>query len=175
MPPSKVAQRFRFLVQRPRTTDALNTLQSNGTIDQNSYSGGRLFQQAQINPLLAPLLTRIPRSQHDPLVPGEARVRLTKLLDRLGGLDSSTGRRTWAMREGWSARRICAEAAQGILIAVLGMLGSRRQNCRYTLNSIGSFCYTRSELDDCILTQPHCSRVLPGLSRNAGGRSARLS
>jgi hypothetical protein len=139
MPSAKTTGRQHCSVQRLGTTNALSTLLRNDTIDQNMHDAGQtiraLFQQAQTDPLRTALLTRIPSSQHDPLIAGDARVRLTKLLDRLGEIDSATSRCAWAvlgegrslpdwaMRESWSGRPIRTEAAYGSFLASCAMRG----------------------------------------------------
>jgi hypothetical protein len=64
----------------------------------------------------------------------DARRRIGKALDALGGLDSPAGScvwhvvglqrstREWALRQGWGGRPVRVEQAQGILVAALGML-----------------------------------------------------
>jgi hypothetical protein len=64
----------------------------------------------------------------------DARRRVGKTLDALGGLGSPAGScvwhvvglqrsiREWAMRQGWGGKPVRVEQAQGILVAALGML-----------------------------------------------------
>ena len=64
----------------------------------------------------------------------DARRRVGKALDALGGLGSPAGScvwhvvglqrsiREWAMRQGWGGRPVRVEQAQGILVAALGVL-----------------------------------------------------
>ena len=157
MRPARSAERRR--PQRSRTTDVLGVLLDNGTIDLAMYEAGRAFQalfhQAQIDPLRAPSLLRLPGGGgHEPGLPGRARDRLARLLDRLGGLDSPTGRcawailgearslRDWALREGWSGRPIRAEAAQGILVAALGLLVCRSHGTDQERLTVPDACST---------------------------------
>jgi hypothetical protein len=64
----------------------------------------------------------------------DARRRISKALNMLGGLGSPAGScvwhvvglqrstREWALRQGWGGRPVRVEQAQGILVAALGML-----------------------------------------------------
>jgi hypothetical protein len=64
----------------------------------------------------------------------DARRRVGKALDALGGLGSPAGScvwhvvglqrrlREWALRQGWGGRPVRVEQAQGILVAALGVL-----------------------------------------------------
>jgi hypothetical protein len=64
----------------------------------------------------------------------DARRRVGKALDALGGLGSPGGScvwhvvglqrsiREWALREGWGGKLVRVEQAKGILVAALGML-----------------------------------------------------
>jgi hypothetical protein len=64
----------------------------------------------------------------------DARRRVGKALDALGGLGSPAGScvwhvvglqrsiREWALRQGWGGRPVRVEQAQGILVAALGIM-----------------------------------------------------
>lgn len=66
----------------------------------------------------------------------DARVRVNRALDALGGLDSPAGSciwyvvglqcsvREWSMRQGWSGRPVDRKTAQGVLVAALGVLAA---------------------------------------------------
>lgn len=90
----------------------------------------------------------------------DARRRVGKALDALGGLGSPAGScvwhvvglqrsiREWAMRQGWGGRPVRIEQAQGILVAALGMLagwyGYNRQlrvsDCCFAVASCEVLC-----------------------------------
>jgi hypothetical protein len=66
----------------------------------------------------------------------DARRRVYKALETLGGISSPAGScvwhvvglqrsvREWAMRQGWGGRPVRQEQAQGILVAALGVLAA---------------------------------------------------
>ena len=112
-----------------------------GTITQAMHDAARDFQAqftiARFDAIRCTSLVRLPGSGG----PGEftdaqvdARRRVGKALDALGGLGSPAGSsvwhvvglqrsiREWAMRQGWGGRPVRTEQAQGILVAALGVL-----------------------------------------------------
>jgi hypothetical protein len=72
----------------------------------------------------------------------DARRRIGKALDALGGLGSPAGScvwhvvglqrslREWALRQGWGGRPVRVEQAQGILVAALGVLAGWYGYCK---------------------------------------------
>ena len=124
-----------------RTVDTLGIMLRAGTISQSMHDAARDFQ-AQFT------LARYDVVRCMPLMrlaggsgPGDltdtqldARRRVGKALDALGGLGSPAGScvwhvvglqrslREWALRQGWGGRPVRVEQAQGILVAALGML-----------------------------------------------------
>ena len=126
---------------RHRTVDTLGLMLRAGTITRDMHDAARAFQAqftvAALDTIRCMPLTRGPGGRAaadltDAQV--DARRRVGKALDALGGLGSPAGScvwhivglqcsiRQWAMRQGWSGRPIGEKQAQGILIAALGVL-----------------------------------------------------
>jgi hypothetical protein len=124
-----------------RTVDTLGIMLRAGTISQGMHDAARDFQAqftiACYDVVRCMSLTRLPGGSG----PGDltdaqldARRRVGKALDALGGLGSPGGScvwhvvglqrsvREWALRQGWGGRPVRVEQAQGILVAALGML-----------------------------------------------------
>ena len=124
-----------------RTVDTLGIMLRAGTITQAMHDAARDFQAqftiARFDAIRCTSLVRLPGDGG----PGEftdaqvdARRRVGKALDALGGLGSPAGScvwhvvglqrsiREWAMRQGWGGRLVRVEQAQGILVAALGVL-----------------------------------------------------
>jgi hypothetical protein len=126
-----------------------------GTISQEMHDAARDFQAqftiARYDVIRCMSLMRLPGGSG----PGDlteaqvdARRRVGKALDALGGLGSPAGSciwhvvglqrsiREWALRQGWGGRSVRVEQAPGILIAALGTLaghyGYERSNRRTT-------------------------------------------
>jgi hypothetical protein len=129
------------IVVHHRVVDTLARMRQAGTIDAAMLDAGREFQRsfilAQLDPLRAMDLLRVPGSGRDP-EPGHvqqaARNRVHRALLALGGHDSPAGScawhvlgcgrsvREWALRQGWGGRPVRQEQAQGMLVAALGLL-----------------------------------------------------
>ena len=126
-----------------RTVDTLGIMLRAGTISKGMHDAARDFQAqftlARYDVIRCMSLTRLPGGSG----PGDltdaqvdARRRVGKALDALGGLGSPAGScvwhvvglqrslREWALRQGWGGRPVRVEQAQGILVAALGMLAS---------------------------------------------------
>ncbi len=124
-----------------RTVDTLGIMLRAGTITKAMHDAARDFQAqftiARFDVVRCMPLVRVPSGGG----PGDltdaqvdARRRLGKALDALGGLGSPAGScvwhvvglqrsiREWAMRQGWGGRPVRVEQAQGILVAALGVL-----------------------------------------------------
>jgi hypothetical protein len=128
------------IVLRHRTVDSLRKLLRSGAITEAMHDAGRAFQRdfqfARLDPIRArPMMlpagggaSELTESQLD------ARRRVHKALEALGGIGSPGGSclwhvlgcgcsiREWAIRRGWSDRPVRQEQATGILVAALGML-----------------------------------------------------
>jgi hypothetical protein len=124
-----------------RTVDTLGIMVRAGTITKDMHDAARDFQAqftvARFDVIRCMPLVRLPGGGGsgdltDAQV--DARRRVGKALDALGGLGSPAGScvwhvvglqrsiREWAMRQGWGGRPVRVEQAQGILVAALGML-----------------------------------------------------
>jgi hypothetical protein len=126
-----------------RTVDTLGIMLRAGTISQEMHDAARDFQAqftiARFDAVRCMPLMRLPGGGG----PGDltdaqvdARRRVGKALDALGGLGSPAGScvwhvvglqrslREWALRQGWSGRPVRVEQAQGILVAALGVLAA---------------------------------------------------
>jgi hypothetical protein len=124
-----------------RTVDTLGIMLRAGTITQGMHDAARDFQAqftiARYDVIRCMSLMRLPGGSG----PGDlteaqvdARRRVGKALDALGGLGSPAGScvwhvvglqrsiREWALRQGWGGRPVRVEQAQGILVAALGVL-----------------------------------------------------
>jgi hypothetical protein len=131
------------IVVHHRTVDTLGKMLSAGTISQEMYDAAKDFQAtfiiANLDPLRALPILRVPGTGRDPELNErqlDARQRVHKALQALGGISSPAGScvwhvvglqrsvREWAMRQGWGGRPVRQEQAQGILVAALGVLPS---------------------------------------------------
>ena len=131
------------IVAHHRAVDTLGKMLKAGTIDAPMHDAGRTFQRsfilAQLDPLRAVDLLRVPGSSREP-EPGNlqqaAGNRVHRALLALGGHDSPAGScawhvlgcgrsvREWALRQGWGGRPVRQEQAQGMLVATLGVLAA---------------------------------------------------
>ena len=131
------------IVVHHRTVDTLGKMLRSGTITQEMYDAAGDFQAAFIVANLDPLRTlpilRVPGTGREPDLNErqlDARRRVHRALEGLGGISSPAGScvwhvvglqrsvREWAMRQSWGGRPVRQEQAQGILIAALGMLAA---------------------------------------------------
>jgi hypothetical protein len=124
-----------------RVVDTLGIMLRAGTITKHMHDAARDFQAqftvARFDAVRCMPVVRLsggsgPGDFTDAQV--DARRRVGKALDALGGLDSPAGScvwhvvglqhsiREWAMRQGWGGRPVRVEQAQGILVAALGVL-----------------------------------------------------
>ena len=124
-----------------RTVDTLGIMLRAGTITKDMHDAARDFQAqftiARFDVVRCMPLVRLSGGSGqgdftDAQV--DARRRVGRALDALGGLGSPAGScvwhvvglqrsiREWAMRQGWGGRPVRIEQAQGILIAALGVL-----------------------------------------------------
>ena len=129
------------IVYHHRTVDTLGKMLRTGTIDQAMYDAAKDFQAAfiiaNLDPLRALPILRVPGTGREPELNErqlDARRRVHEAMAALGGISSPAGScvwhviglqrsvREWAMRQGWGGRPVDQKAAQGILIAALGML-----------------------------------------------------
>ena len=130
------------IVQHLRSIDTLERLYDSGAIDDAMLQAGRSFERtfrlASLDPLRAASLERMIGGGLDSGdTQLEARRRIGRALDCAGrrgqpcglllwhvlGLGESL--RAWALGQGWQGRPMRQEAAQGILIAALGVLAVR--------------------------------------------------
>jgi hypothetical protein len=123
-----------------RTVDTLGIMLRAGTITKDMHEAARDFQAqftiARFDVVRCMPLMRLPGGTG----PGDltnaqvdARRRIGRALDALGGLGSPAGScvwhvvglqrsiREWAMRQGWGGRSVRVERAQGILVAAPGV------------------------------------------------------
>jgi hypothetical protein len=123
-----------------RTVDTLGIMLRAGTISQEMHDAARDFQAqftlARYDVVRCMPLMRLPGGGPGDFTEAQvdARRRVGKALDALGGLGSPAGScvwhvvglqrsiREWALRQGWGGRPVRVEQAQGILVAALGML-----------------------------------------------------
>ena len=129
------------IVVHHRTVDTLGKMLKAGTITPEMHDAAKDFQAAfivaNLDPLRALPLLRVPGTGREPGMNErqlDARDRVHKVLEALGGISSPAGScvwhvvglqqsvREWAARQGWSGRLVRQEQAQGILVAALGML-----------------------------------------------------
>jgi hypothetical protein len=97
------------------------------------------FIVANLDPLRALPILRVPGTGREPKLNVrqlDARDRVHKVLEALGGISSPAGScvwhvvglqrsvREWAIRQGWGGRPVRQEQAQGMLVAALGMLAA---------------------------------------------------
>ena len=124
-----------------RVVDTLGKMHKSGTITPEMHDAAKDFQAAfivaNLDPIRALPILRVPGTggEHDlndrQL---DARRRVHKALEALGGISSPAGScvwhvvglqrsvREWAIRQGWGGRPLRQDHAQGILIAALGVL-----------------------------------------------------
>ena len=131
------------IVVHHRTVDTLGKMLKAGTITQEMHDAARDFQAAfivaNLDPIRALPLLRVPGTGREPELNDrqlDARRRVHKALQALGGISSPAGScvwhvvglqrsvREWAMRQGWGGRPVRQEQAQGILVAALGVLAT---------------------------------------------------
>ncbi len=129
------------IVVHHRTVDTLGKMLRSGTIDQAMHDAAKDFQAAfiiaNLDPLRALPILRVPGTGREPELNErqlDARRRVHRALEALGGLSSPAGScvwhvvglqrsvREWAIRQGWRGRPVDHKAAGGILVAALGML-----------------------------------------------------
>ena len=127
-----------------RRIDTLALMMRKGTISAAMRQAGEdfhaLFMRASLEPLRAADLTRVPNGGARVELSetqAEARRRVVRALERLGGIASPAGScvwhvvgcewsvKEWALREGWGGRPLSQEAASGVLVAALGALAPR--------------------------------------------------
>jgi hypothetical protein len=129
------------IVVHHRVVDTLGRMLKAGTITDIMADAGRTFERqfimAQLDPLRAPDIARIPGNGREP-DPDDttlgARRRVHGAIRALGGHDGTLGSITWhvlgcgcsvhewVLRQSWGARRVRHEQAQGMLIAALDLL-----------------------------------------------------
>ena len=131
------------IVYHHRTVDTLGKMLRSGTIDEAMHDAARDFQAsfivANLDPLRALPILRVPGTGREPELNErqlDARRRVHRALEALGGLSSPAGScvwhvvglqrsvREWAIRQGWGGRPVDQKAAAGILVAALGMLAA---------------------------------------------------
>ncbi|MGH6980315.1 MAG: DUF6456 domain-containing protein [Stellaceae bacterium] len=126
-----------------RGLDTLTLMLRRGTISPAMHQAAddfrALFHRASLDPLRAPDLARVRAGSRGAAAPlserqGDARDKVWRALDALGGVASPAGScvwhvvgsewtvREWAQRQGWGGRRVSPETASGILIGALGTL-----------------------------------------------------
>jgi hypothetical protein len=129
------------IVLHHRVVDTLGRMLNAGTITHVMVDAGRTFERqfilAQLDPLRAPDIARIPGNGRD-ADPGDigvaAREQVNRALRTLGGHDGAMGSvvwhvlgagcslREWTLRQGWNGRQLRPEQASGVLIAALDLL-----------------------------------------------------
>jgi hypothetical protein len=131
------------IVIHHRLVDTLGRMLRSGSIDQAMHDAGRDFQAAftiaSLDPIRAAPTQRVSGCGREPDRNErqiDARRRVHKSLQALGGISSPAGScvwhvvglqrsvREWAIRQGWGGRPVRQEQAQGILVAALGMLAA---------------------------------------------------
>jgi hypothetical protein len=131
------------IVYHHRTVDTLGKMLRAGTISQEMHDAAKNFQAAfiiaNLDPLRALPILRVPGKGREPDLNErqlDARRRVHNTLEALGGISSPAGScvwhvvglqrsvREWGIRQGWNARPVRQEQAQGILVAALGMLAT---------------------------------------------------
>jgi hypothetical protein len=131
------------IVVHHRTVDTLGKMLAAGTINDEMHSAAMDFRAhfvvANIDRLRALPIMRVPGTGREPDLSErqlDARRRVHKALDALGGIGSPAGScvwhvvglqrsvREWAIRQGWGGRPVRQEQAQGILVAALGILAA---------------------------------------------------
>jgi hypothetical protein len=131
------------IVVHHRTVDTLGKMLSAGTISQEMYDAAKDFQAAfivaNLDPIRALPILRVPGTRREPDLNDrqlDARRRVHKALQALGGISSPAGScvwhvvglqrsvREWAIRQGWGGRPIDQKQATGILVAALGVMAA---------------------------------------------------
>jgi hypothetical protein len=131
------------IVYHHRTVDTLGKMLRAGTIDQAMHDAAKDFQAAfivaNLDPLRALPVLRVPGTGREPGMNErqlDARDRVHKMLEALGGISSPAGScvwyvvglqrsvREWAIRQGWGGRSVEQKHATGILVAALGILAA---------------------------------------------------
>jgi hypothetical protein len=131
------------IVYHHRTFDTLGKMLRSGTITQEMHDAAKDFQAAFIGANLDPLralpILRVPGTGREPELNErqlDARRRVHRALEALGGISSPAGScvwhvvglqrsvREWAIQQGWNGRPVRQEQAQGIPAAALGMLAA---------------------------------------------------
>ncbi len=131
---------------RHRTVDTLGKMLKTGTITNEMYDVAKAFQAsfilANIDTLRALPILRIPGNGRAADMSDRqliARRRVSKTIEKLGGIGSLTAStlwhvvglqesvRSWSMRSGWSGRPIRPDIAAGILVAGLEILARDEQ------------------------------------------------
>ena len=126
-----------------RVVDTLGRMRKAGTINDGMHDAARDFQAsfiiASYEPRVCLPLDAVPGTGSRAELTDaqlDARRRVMRALDALGGIGSPAGGcvwhvvglqrsiREWAMRQGWGGRSIGEKQAQGILIAALGVLAA---------------------------------------------------
>lgn len=130
------------IVVHNRLVDTLARMYKSGSISEPMLDAGRWFQRqfiiAQLDPLRAADIARIPGNGREPPDPGDttlgARRQVNGALRALGGRDGPTGSvawhvlgcgrsvREWALSQGWAGRQVRREQAEGMLISALDLL-----------------------------------------------------
>jgi hypothetical protein len=124
-----------------RVVDTIGKMHRAGTITDPMAEAGRKFGRqfilAQLDPLRAPDVCRVPGNGREP-DPGDislaAREQVHRALRALGGHDAALGSavwhvlgtgcslREWTLRQSWNGRQLRPEQATGVLIAALDLL-----------------------------------------------------
>ncbi|MFO1152770.1 MAG: DUF6456 domain-containing protein [Rhodospirillales bacterium] len=126
-----------------RVVDTLGRMRKAGTINDGMHDAARDFQAsftiASYAPPVCLPLDGVPGTGSRAELTDaqlDARRRVMRALDALGGIGSPAGGcvwhvvglqrsiREWAMRQGWGGRSIGEKQAQGILVAALGVLAA---------------------------------------------------
>jgi hypothetical protein len=127
----------------PGTVDTLGKMLRSGTVCQEMHDAAKDFEVAfivaNLDPIRALPIVRVTGTGREPDLNErqlDARRRVHKALQAMGGLSSPAGScvwhvlglqrsvREWAMGQGWGGRPVRQEQAQGILVAALGMLAA---------------------------------------------------
>ena len=139
------------IVVHHRVVDTLGRMLKAGTISEPMAEAGRKFGRqfilAQLDPLRAPDMARIPGNGRE-ADPGDislaAREQAHRAMRALGGLDAAAGSaawhvlgcgcslREWTVRQGWNGRQLRPEQATGVLIAALDLLAGHYGMARQT-------------------------------------------
>ena len=131
------------IVVHHRTVDTMGKMLKSGTITQAMYDAAQDLQAAfiiaNLDRLRALPVMRMRGAGREADLSErqlDARRRVHRALEALGGMSSPAGSavwhivglqrsvREWSIRQGWSGRPVRQEQAQGILIAALGMLAA---------------------------------------------------